>query len=76
MTGTIRTLHDEKGFGFIRDEAGKDYFFHRTAPSDEGFGDLRSGDRVEFDIGEGAKSPRAENVRRREPKLRRRKQIK
>jgi CspA family cold shock protein len=60
----IRTLHNEKGFGFIRDQAGRDYFFHRTALAADGFEDLRSGDRVEFDIGEGPKGARAENVRR------------
>jgi len=66
MTGTIRTLHEDKGFGFIRDEAGKDYFFHRSAVSGESFEDLRQGDRVEFDLGPlGPKGLRAENVRRR-----------
>ncbi len=64
MTGMIRTLHNEKGFGFIRELAGRDYFFHRTAVADEGFEDLRSGNRVEFDIGDMAKGPRAEKVQR------------
>ena len=65
MTGTIRTLHEDKGFGFIRDETGKDYFFHRSAVSDKSFEDLRQGDRVEFDLAQDApKGPRAENVRR------------
>lgn len=64
MTGTIARLQVEKGFGFIRDAAGKDYFFHRSAIFGEGIEDLREGDTVEFTVGEGPKGPRAENVRR------------
>lgn len=64
MTGTIRTLRTDKGFGFIKDEAGKEYFFHQSAIYGEGIEDLREGDSVEFDIGQAAKGPRAENVRR------------
>ena len=64
MTGTIRTLRVDKGFGFIKDQAGKEYFFHQSAVYGEGLKDLREGDSVEFDVGEGPKGPRAENVRR------------
>ena len=64
VTGTIRTLRVDKGFGFIKDESGKDYFFHQSAVYGEGLDNLREGDSVEFDVGEGPKGPRAENVRR------------
>ena len=64
VTGQIRTIRAEKGFGFIKDETGKEYFFHRSAVYGEGLEDLREGDGVEFDLGEGPKGPRAENVRR------------
>lgn len=64
VTGTIRTLRVEKGFGFIKDQAGKDYFFHQSAVQGERLEDLREGDSVEFEIGQGEKGPRAENVRR------------
>jgi len=64
MTGTIRTLRVDKGFGFIKDQAGKEYFFHQSAIQGEGIADLREGDSVEFEVGEGPKGPRAENVRR------------
>jgi cold shock protein len=64
MTGTIRTLRVDKGFGFIKDDTGKEYFFHRSAVYGEGLENLREGDGVEFDLGEGPKGPRAENVRR------------
>ena len=64
MTGTIKTLRVEKGFGFIKGEGGKEYFFHQSAIYGEGIADLREGDSVTFDVGEGPKGPRAENVRR------------
>jgi CspA family cold shock protein len=64
MTGKIRTLRVDKGFGFIKDEGGSEYFFHRSAVYGEGLEDLREGDSVEFDVGQGPKGPRAENVRR------------
>jgi CspA family cold shock protein len=64
MTGSIRTIRVDKGFGFIKDEAGKDYFFHQSAIYGEGLADLREGDSVEFEITEGPKGLRAENVRR------------
>jgi CspA family cold shock protein len=64
MTGKIRTLRADKGFGFIKDDEGREYFFHQSAVYGEGLQDLREGDSVEFDAGEGPKGPRAENVRR------------
>jgi len=64
MTGTIRTIRIDKGFGFIKDDGGKDYFFHQSAIYGEGLDNLREGDSVEFDVGQGPKGPRAENVRR------------
>ena len=64
MTGTIRTIRVDKGFGFIRDDSGKDYFFHQSAIYGEGLADLREGDSVDFEIADGPKGPRAENVRR------------
>ena len=64
MTGTIRTLRVDKGFGFIKSEAGQDYFFHQTAIYGEGIADLREGDGVEFDVADSPKGPRAANVKR------------
>src|SRR5689334_11307709 len=64
MTGTIRTLRVDKGFGFIKSEAGQDYFFHQTAIYGEGIADLREGDGVEFQVSDSPKGPRAVDVRR------------
>jgi CspA family cold shock protein len=65
MTGKIKRLLSDKGFGFIRDDGGKEYFFHHSAIYGEGIEMLRVGDSVEYTLGhDGAKGPRAENVRR------------
>ena len=66
MTGTIKTLRADKGFGFIRDTTtGKEVFFHSSAIYGEGIDMLREGDGVEFELGDGGeKGPRATNVRR------------
>jgi CspA family cold shock protein len=62
-TGTVKWFNDQKGFGFITPEDGsKDCFVHHSAISMQGFKTLGEGDRVEFDITEGAKGPAAENV--------------
>ncbi len=60
--GTIKRLTD-KGFGFIETGTGKDLFFHMSAVAGVRFEDLRQGQRVSFDVGEGPKGPRAENVK-------------
>jgi CspA family cold shock protein len=64
LTGKIRTLRADKGFGFIKDAAGNEYFFHQSSIFGETMADLREGDGVEFEVGQGPKGPRAENVKR------------
>lgn len=64
MTGTIKTVRVDKGFGFVADGQGHEYFFHRSAVQGTEFEALSEGDAVEFDTGQGPKGPRAENVRR------------
>ncbi len=59
--GTIKRLTD-KGFGFIDGGDGKDMFFHMSAVVGVSYDDLREGQKVTFDVGEGPKGPRAENV--------------
>ncbi|HVC18769.1 MAG TPA: cold shock domain-containing protein [Vicinamibacterales bacterium] len=62
-TGTITRLMRDKGFGFIRDGAGVEYFFHRSSVQGEAFDTLREGEQVEFQPGRSDKGPRAEDVR-------------
>lgn len=59
--GTIKRLTD-KGFGFI-DAGGKDMFFHMSSVEGTHFNELREGQQVSFEVGQGPKGPRAEHVR-------------
>ena len=62
-TGTVERFMDDKGFGFIKpDSGGKDVFVHHSAIQGSGFRSLPRGARVEFDMLEEGKGPRAENV--------------
>jgi CspA family cold shock protein len=65
MNGVIKKLIGEKGFGFIKDAGGNEYFFHRSGLlNTRDWDDLREGDNVSFEVGEGKKGPRAEDVQR------------
>jgi cold shock protein len=62
-TGTVARFMDDKGFGFIKPDAGgKDVFVHHSAIQGSGFKSLAQGARVEFDLIQDPKGPRAENV--------------
>ena len=61
MSGTIKKLVAERGFGFITADDGKDYFFHRSGADD--FDRLDTGAKVTFVTEASAKGPRATNVR-------------
>jgi CspA family cold shock protein len=62
MNGTIKRLTN-KGFGFIASSDGSEYFFHQSACNGIRFDELREGQSVTFERGQGPKGPRAENVR-------------
>ena len=61
--GTIKRIVSDKGFGFVAAEDGNEYFFHQSAVTDGQFDQLREGQAVTFQTGQGPKGPRAENVR-------------
>ncbi|MFO8014340.1 MAG: cold shock domain-containing protein [Phycisphaerae bacterium] len=63
-TGTVKWFNDQKGFGFIEQDGGSDAFVHHTSIQGEGYKSLAEGDQVEFDVTQGPKGPKAENVRR------------
>lgn len=62
MTGTVKWFNNQKGYGFITAEDGKDVFVHFSGLNMEGFKTLEEGAAVEFDITDGAKGPQAVNV--------------
>jgi cold shock CspA family protein len=59
-SGRIQRIVADKGFGFIRDATGVDYFFHRSSCPQ--FVDLTVGQAVTFQVEQTAKGPRAEAV--------------
>jgi cold shock protein len=63
MDGTIKRMVTEKGFGFVAAADGNEYFFHQSAVAGGTFDQLREGQAVTFNTGQGPKGPRAENVR-------------
>ena len=61
-TGVVKWFNDKKGYGFIQGDDGVDVFVHFSAIQGGGFRTLREGQRVEFDVIEGDKGPKAANV--------------
>lgn len=60
--GTVKWFNTRKGYGFISTEDGADIFVHYSNVSGDGYKTLVEGDSVSFDIVEGEKGLRAENV--------------
>jgi len=65
-TGTVKWFNTQKGFGFITPDAGgKDAFVHISALERAGIGDLREGQKLEFELAADQKSGKmsAENLK-------------
>ena len=60
--GTVKWFSNQKGYGFIAAEEGKDIFVHHTAIKGEGYKTLQEGQAVEFEITDGSKGEQASNV--------------
>jgi len=64
MKGTVKMFNKEKGYGFIRGEDGKDYFFHYSVLVMDDFKTAEKGENVEFDVQESERGLRANNVKK------------
>lgn len=60
--GTVKWFSNQKGYGFITPENGKDVFVHHTAIQGDGFKTLNEGEVVEFEVTQGPKGEQAVNV--------------
>jgi len=64
-SGRVKWFNDQKGYGFIEQEGGGgDVFVHYSSISGEGFKTLAEGEEVEFELTQGPKGAKAENVSR------------
>ncbi|HID53394.1 MAG TPA: cold-shock protein [Anaerolineae bacterium] len=60
--GTVKWFNSDKGFGFIERDNGSDVFVHYSAIDGDGYRSVEDGQRVEFDVVEGARGLQAQAV--------------
>jgi cold shock protein len=66
-SGKVKWFDNKKGFGFIAQESGQDVFVHHTSILGQGFKTLNEGELVTFEIVDGGKGLKAQNVQRVQP---------
>ena len=62
MKGTVKWFNEEKGFGFILGEDGKDYFLHFSNIEKQGFKTVLEGERVSFEVENSDRGPQATKI--------------
>ncbi len=60
--GTVKWFSNQKGYGFITSESGKDVFVHHSAIQGDGYKSLDEGQQVELEVQQGPKGEQAVNV--------------
>jgi CspA family cold shock protein len=60
--GKVKWFSNQKGYGFITADTGKDVFVHYSVIKGDGYKSLQEGDEVEFEITQGPKGEQATNV--------------
>ena len=63
MKGTVKWFNQDKGFGFITGEDGKEVFAHYSQIQKDGFKSLDENEEVTYDVIEGQKGPQAANIK-------------
>lgn len=62
MKGTVKWFNEEKGFGFITGEDGKDVFVHFSQINKNGFKTLKENEEVEYSVTKSIRGMQAENI--------------
>lgn len=62
LQGTVKWFCNQKGYGFINDEEGRDIFVHFSEIVMDGFKTLKEGQKVEYELNEGERGPQAMHV--------------
>lgn len=62
MKGTVKWFNEEKGFGFIIGEDGKDVFVHFSQINKNGFKTLKENEEVEYSVTKSVRGMQAENI--------------
>ena len=63
-TGKVKWFNDQKGFGFIATDNGRDVFVHHSVIQGDGFKTLQENETVEYEFEDGPKGMKATKVRR------------
>ena len=64
ITGKVKWFNESKGYGFIKQDAGRDIFVHYSEIQGDGYRTLNEGETVEFETREGPKGLEATGVTR------------
>lgn len=62
MQGKVKMFNQEKGYGFITIEDGKDVFFHYSQLQMEGYKTIENDAKVEFEMVDTDRGPQAHNI--------------
>ncbi|BBA52541.1 cold shock domain-containing protein [Fusobacterium varium] len=65
MKGTVKWFNQDKGFGFITGEDGKEVFAHYSQIQKDGFKTLEENEEVVYEVTQGQKGPQASNIKTR-----------
>jgi cold shock protein len=63
-SGKVKWFDNKKGYGFIAQDTGQDVFVHHSSITGPGYKALNEGELVQFDVSDGAKGLKAQNVQR------------